>query len=258
MGEFAGGAMDDSANMEHTELKKWLLGKGCTKQEVDHCPGKPSLLSMWRQKQQQPPLCSASSGAILTVPHSESLRGLPVHLVAMVVERLPVHPRPLATAANTSTWTRAAVDELVLAIQQALCAEYGVDRIQDIPAGVLPKLSEEGETEQVLRFIVARCPLDGVAEDGWTGLAKASYHGFTGIVNALILAGAVLDIQNKYGWTGLMQASNQGHIDIVNALILAGAVLDIQDDYGETALTHASDYGLTEIEDALRAAGATQ
>merc|ERR1712166_821876 len=225
MGEFAGGAMDDSANMEHTELKKWLLGKGCTKQEVDHCPGKPSLLSMWRQKQQQPPLCSASSGAILTVPHSESLRGLPAHLVAMVVERLPVHPRPLATAANTSTWTRAAVDELVLAIQQALCAEYGVDRIQDIPAGVLPKLSEEGETEQVLRFIVARCPLDGVAKDGWTGL---------------------------------MQASNQGHIDIVNALILAGAVLDIQNDYGETALTHASDYGLTEIEDALRAAGATQ
>ena len=69
---------------------------------------------------------------------------------------------------------RAAVDELVLAIQQALCAEYGVDRIQDIPAGVLPKLSEEGETEQVLQFIVARCPLDGLDGDGCTGLMYAS------------------------------------------------------------------------------------
>ena len=95
--------MDDPANMEHTELKKWLLEKGCTKQEVDHCPGKPSLLSMWRQKQQQPPLCSASSGATSTVPHSESLRGLPAHLVAMVVERLPVHPRPLATVPIPTT-----------------------------------------------------------------------------------------------------------------------------------------------------------
>ena len=95
--------MDDPANMEHTELKKWLLEKGCTKQEIDHCPGKPSLLSMWRQKQQQPPLCSASSGAISTVPHSESLRGLPAHLVAMVVERLPVHPRPLATVPIPTT-----------------------------------------------------------------------------------------------------------------------------------------------------------
>ena len=41
----------------------------------------------------------------------------------------------------------AAVDEVVLAVQQALCAEYGVDRIQDIPAGVLPKLSDDGEIE---------------------------------------------------------------------------------------------------------------
>ena len=68
---------------------------------------------------------------------------------------------------------RPAVDELVLAIQQAVCAEHGVDRIQDIPAGVLPKLSEEGETEQVLQFIVARCPLDGVDRYGSTGLMNA-------------------------------------------------------------------------------------
>lgn len=81
---------------------------------------------------------------------------------------------------------RAAVDELVLAIQQALCAEYGVACIQDIPAGVLPKLSDDGETEQVLQFIVARCPLDGVAEDGSTGLIYASDYGHIAIVNALV------------------------------------------------------------------------
>ena len=105
--------MDDPAYMEHTELKKWLLEKGCTKQEVDHCPGKPSLLSMWRQKQQPPPLCSASSGATSTVPHSESLRSLPAHLVAMVVERLPVHPRPLATVPTLALSTAHSLAELI-------------------------------------------------------------------------------------------------------------------------------------------------
>ena len=123
------------------------------------------------------------------------------------------------------TGMRAAVDELVLAIQQALCAEHGVDCIQDIPAGVLPKLSKDGETEQVLRLIVARCPLDGL---------------------------------DKCRTTGLINASWKGHIDIVNALILAGAAIDIQDTKGWTALKLASANGNTEIEDALRAAGATQ
>jgi len=217
-------------------------------------------------------------------------------LTVMVAQRLPVHPQQLFKAANTSTWMRAAVDELVLAIQQALCAEYGVDRIQDIPAGVLPKLSEEGETEQVLQFIVAqfivaRCPLDGQDDDGWTGLMCASYAGHVDIVNALILAGAAIDIEDEDGYTGLicasiyghteiinalimagavldiqdendrtalMAASSKGHADIVNALILAGAALDIQDVNGWTALMNASMGGHTEIENALRAAGATQ
>ena len=37
------------------------------------------------------------------MPLSESLSGLPAHLVAMVVERLPVHPRPLATVPIPTT-----------------------------------------------------------------------------------------------------------------------------------------------------------
>ena len=125
---------------------------------------------------------------------------------------------------------RAAVDELVLAIQQALCAEYGVDRIQDIPAGVLPKLSDEGETEQVIRLIAARCPLDGQNKGGYTGLMNASNKGHVEIVKALILAGAAVDIQDKYDKTVLMAASIEGHIDVVNALILAGAAVDIQNE----------------------------
>ena len=115
---------------------------------------------------------------------------------------------------------RAAVDELILAIQQALCAEHGVERIQDIPAGVLPKLSEEGETEQVIRLIAARCPLDGLDKYGYTGLMVASMEGLIDIVNALILAGAALDIQDENGCTALMNASMddtfQGHLDIAN------------------------------------------
>merc|ERR1711935_1264162 len=100
--------------------------------------------------------------AMQLISRRVAFRDLPHSLTVMVAQRLPVHPQQLFKAANTSTWMRAAVDELVLAIQQALCAEYGVDRIQDIPAGVLPKLSDEGETEQVRRFIVAHCPLDGL------------------------------------------------------------------------------------------------
>merc|ERR1712086_517538 len=111
------------------------------------------------------------------ISRTVAFRDLPHSLTVMVAQRLPVRPRQLFKAAKTSTWMRAAVDELVLAIQQALCAEYGVDRIQDIPAGVLPKLSDEGETEQVRRFIVARCPLDGLDEYGSTGLVYASYEG---------------------------------------------------------------------------------
>ena len=185
----------------------------------------------------------------------------------------------------------AAADELVLTIQQALCAEYGVACIQDIPAGVLPKLAEEGERKQVLQFIVASCPLDGLDEDGRTGLMLASILGHIDIVNALILAGAAVDTQDEYGRTALILASGEGHIDIVNALILAGAALDIQDDHGDTALitvstykrhidvvnalilagaeldiedesgctalTHASGRGRTEIVNTLSAAGAT-
>ena len=59
-------------------------------------------------------------------------------------------------------------DKLVLEIQQALCAEYEVACIQDIPAGVLPQLPEDGETEQLLRLIVACYLLDGVDKDGYT------------------------------------------------------------------------------------------
>jgi len=195
---------------------------------------------------------------MLLISRTVAFRDLPHSLTVMVAERLPVHPQQLFKAANTSTWMRAAVDELVLAIQQALCAEYGVDRIQDIPAGVLGKLSEEGETEQVMRLVVARCPLDGLDENGNTGLIWASGRGHIDIVNALILGGAALDIENKYGGTGLINASNQGHVEIVKALILAGAALDIQDEGGWTALKFASMNGRTEIEEALRAAGATR
>merc|ERR1712086_1112438 len=109
------------------------------------------------------------------ISRTVAFRDLPHSLTVMVAQRLPVRPRQLFKAAKTSTWMRAAVDELVLAIQQALCAEYGVDRIQDIPAGVLPKLSQDGETEQVLHLIVTRCPLDGLDEYGRTGLMFASY-----------------------------------------------------------------------------------
>ena len=126
---------------------------------------------------------------------------------------------------------RAAVDELVLAIQQALCAEHGVDRIRDIPAGVLPKLLEEGETEQVMQFIAARSPLDGLDAYGYTALIWASKQGHVDIVNALILAGAAIDIQDREDNTGLMHASFGGHIDIVNALILAGAAIDSKNKY---------------------------
>merc|ERR1712086_1103287 len=127
------------------------------------------------------------------ISRTVAFRDLPHSLTVMVAQRLPVHPQQLIKAANTSTWMRAAVDELVLAIQQALCAEYGVDRIQDIPAGLLPNLSEDGETEQVRRLIVARCPLDGQDENSWRGVS-----------------------------TGLMNASRRGHINIVKALVLAG------------------------------------
>ena len=92
---------------------------------------------------------------------------------------------------------RAAVDELVLAIQQALCAEYGVASIQDIPAGVLAKLAEEGKRKQVLQFIVAGCRLDGLAGYGCTALILASSEGHIAIVNALILAGAAIDIVDE-------------------------------------------------------------
>merc|ERR1711865_1153243 len=124
------------------------------------------------------------------ISQTVTLRDLPHSLTVMVAQRLPVHPQQLFKAANTSTGILAAVDEVVLAIQQALCAEHGVDRIQDIPAGVLAKLSQEGETEQVLQFIVARCPLDGLDERGLTGLMWSSGGGYIDIVNALILAGA--------------------------------------------------------------------
>merc|ERR1711865_1204818 len=124
--------------------------------------------------------CGGISGGISTmqlISRTVAFRDLPHSLTVMVAQRLPVHPQQLAKVANTSTRIRAAVDELVLAIQQALCAEHGVDRIQDIPAGVLPKLSEEGETEQVMQFIVARCPLDGVDEHGNTGLHESIVQG---------------------------------------------------------------------------------
>merc|ERR1712028_147763 len=145
---------------------------------------------------------SGLSGAIFvttmqSISRTVAFRDLPHSLTVMVAQRLPVHPQQLFKAANTSNGMRAAVDELVLAIQQALCAEYGVDRIQDIPAGVLLKLSGEGETEKVLRFIVARCPLDGLDERGLTGLMWSSGGGYIDIVNALILAGAALDIQDE-------------------------------------------------------------
>jgi ankyrin repeat protein len=76
----------------------------------------------------------------------------------------------------------------------------------------------------VLRLIVARCSLDGVDGDGFTGLMLASYKGHTDIVNALILAGAALDIENVHGDTALITASYKRHIEIVKALIMAGAV----------------------------------
>merc|ERR1712166_832117 len=192
------------------------------------------------------------------ISQTVAFRDLPHSLAVMVVQRLPVHPQQLFKAANTSTWIRAAVDELVLAIQQALCAEYGVDRIQDIPAGVLPKLSEDGETEQVMHLIVARCPLDGLDENGSTGLMRASSYGHIDILNTLILAGAAIDTPDVYGYTGLIWASISGHIEIVNALILAGAAVDTQAKNGRTALMKASDAGHVDVVNALRAAGATQ
>ena len=119
---------------------------------------------------------------------------------------------------------RAAVKEVVLAIQQALCAEYGVDRIQDIPAGVLPKLSEEGETEQVLRFIAARCPLDGLDEYCNTGLITASYEGHVEIVRLLIQQPNI-DLNKKDDWNDspLEGARKKNHTEIVQLLTDAGA-----------------------------------
>merc|ERR1712086_439975 len=199
---------------------------------------------------------AAPNTTMQLISQTVTLRDLPHSLTVMVAQRLPVHPQQLFKAAKTSTGIRAAVDEVVLAIQQALCAEYGVDRIQDIPAGVLPKLSEDGETEQVLQFIVACGLLDGLDENGWTGLIQASDEGHTDIVNALILAGAALEIQDEGAWTGLLVASYAGHIDVVNALILAGAALDIQNKYGWTGLMRASYEGHVEIVNALILAGA--
>ena len=131
----------------------------------------------------------------------------------------------------------AAVDEVVLAIQHALCAEYKVASIQDIPAGVLPKLAEEGETEQVLQSIVAGCRLDGLDEGGSTGPMLASSKGHTDIVNAIILAVAAVDTQDEYGSTGLILASYEGYVVIMNALILAGAAFDIAAEDGCTTCT---------------------
>ena len=149
----------------------------------------------------------------------------------------------------------AAVDEVVLTIQQALCAEYRVDCIQDIPAGVLPELSLDGQTEQVLRLIVAGCSLDGVTDwrDGCTGLIYASSNGHVDIVNALIGARAAVDTQDEDGYTGLTAASHSGHVDIVNALIGARAALDTQAgiESGYTALMLASDRGHVDIVNAL-------
>ena len=115
-----------------------------------------------------------------------------------------------------------------LAIQQAL------------QSGSYPRHSvTECHIQDIWRLsaaVRARCPLDGRAEDGWTGLMLVSYEGHVDIVNALILADASIDIQDAQGSIGLISASCKGHAAVVNALILADASIDIRDEWGWTAL----------------------
>ena len=113
-------------------------------------------------------------------------------------------------------------------IGQALCAEHGLEQIDDDRAGrFLTKLVRSqlpNATDQVMKFLVARCPLDGQDEVGHTALMRASWTGNTEIVKVLIGLGAKLNTANNWGKTALCIASRKGHAETVDALEAAGAL----------------------------------
>ena len=171
-----------------------------------------------------------------------TFRELPHALLVMIGQRLPVHPRifvmvaalPLARlltnmllrsqAARGTMSLSVALEEVRKTMQQALCAWYGLQHIEDIPADLLVILLGSGDTERMLRLVVARCPLDLQNRLGNTALIEASYQGKIEIAKVLIGAGANLDLKTHGGDTAYSMASGTGNTEIVAALKEAGCV----------------------------------
>ena len=51
---------DELAALSYMKLKTRLLQNGFSKQQVDACPGKPTLMHLWRTAQQQQPAASTN------------------------------------------------------------------------------------------------------------------------------------------------------------------------------------------------------
>ena len=100
---------------------------------------------------------------------ADLLNRLDDHMLGLCVRRLPLHPRPFATAARAAKRLQRAVEAVREELGEQACEEHGLESARGEAAGRrLVELVESGEMAGALGLVVVGAPLDLQDEDGQT------------------------------------------------------------------------------------------
>ena len=185
------------------------------------------------------------------------LASIPSALLGCMLQQLPVHPRQWSIVATACRELSQVVASGRHRTAELFCHEHNLQTIHQT-GKLLLKLTQDGDTAEALRLMVAGAPVDYQSKLGRTALHQASFRGNVELADALTRVGAQLDLQDLAGKTALVHATMRDHTQIAVALIGTGAQLDLQDNAGSTALLYAIALDHTEIALALIDARAQQ
>ena len=81
-----GGQKSQVETLSYMKLKQFLVTKGCTKQEVDRCSGKPDLLHLWDTKKAADLVSGAAAESDCGVLVEDAAPEIPAAVVGKLVE----------------------------------------------------------------------------------------------------------------------------------------------------------------------------
>jgi ankyrin repeat protein len=147
----------------------------------------------------------------------------------------PKKPKPRPPAAKASPANKAATEQLFAALNEF------IPNLSDIDAA-----------------LKAGADVNGLDEEGWTPLMRASKKMNENTIKALLAAKASVNLKTPRGATALMMACSENQWMVIPLLLEAGADVNAQDEAGGTPLWHCAIKAGSNAIEALLKAGANK